>query len=122
MYEQHPEVQEYLVNTSAKDEEAAQRSFKRLMRIINAPMLAENGDDVPTSVPVDNTAPVSELMGMIENMQKQLTDLQNNNSSSDTPTILTASPAQETTHDLGEANSGQKSNVADVDVDTLLNS
>jgi hypothetical protein len=122
MYEQHPEVQEYLVNTSAKDEEAAQRSFKRLMRIINAPMLAENGDDVPTSVPVDNTAPVSELMGMIENMQKQLTDLQNNNSSSDTPTTLTASPAQETTHDLGEANSGQKSNVADVDVDTLLNS
>lgn len=73
MYEQHPEVQEHLVNTSAKDEEAAQRSLKRLMRVINAPMLAENGSDVPDTAATNaGSVAGSDVMNVLADLQAQI--------------------------------------------------
>lgn len=117
MYEQHPEVQEYLVNTSAKDEEAAQRSFKRLMRVINAPMLAENGGDIPDTAA---TNAGGDVMDILTALQDQVAALTQNNKTSPTPSVPTSIPAPKALQEEHMENQEEEGMTTDAQVDDLL--
>lgn len=123
MYAKHPEVQEYLVDTSAKDEEAAQRSFKRLMRVINAPMLAENGDDIPAAAPTNDTGggAGSDVMTILASLQSQIAALKQNNQNSPAPSSLPSTPTVETPREEPSVVQEEKGrDVSDSEVDDLL--
>jgi hypothetical protein len=121
MYEQHPEVQEYLVNTSAKDEEAAQRSLKRLMRVINAPMLAENGRDAPDTA-ATNAGGVagSDVMNVLADLQAQIATLKQDTSTSPALGAPTSIPAPEARHDEYATSQEEEGSLTDDQVDDLL--
>lgn len=116
MYEQHPEVQEYLVNTSAKDEEAAQRSLKRLMRVINAPMLAENSSDTPDAGGIAG----SDVMNVLADLQAQIANLKQNTGTSPTPSAATSMPAPETQREEYAMNNEEEGRMTDAEVDDLF--
>lgn len=121
MYEQHPEVQEYLVNTSAKDEEAAQRSFKRLMRVINAPMLAENGGDTPDTATTNASGVVgSDVMNVLADLQAQIANLKQDNGTSPTPSVPTSMPAPEAQQEDYTMNNEEEGRMTDAEVDDLF--
>lgn len=121
MYEQHPEVQEYLVNTSAKDEEAAQRSLKRLMRVINAPMLAENGSDTPDTT-ATNAGGVagSDVMNVLADLQAQIANLKQNTSPSPAPGAPTSIPAPDALQEEQATNQEEEGRMTDAEVDDLF--
>lgn len=121
MYEQHPEVQEYLVNTSAKDEEAAQRSLKRLMRVINAPMLAENGGDAPDTA-TTNAGGVagSDVMNLLADLQAQIATLKQNTSTSSALGAPTSMPAPEVLKEEYAMNNEEEGRMTDAEVDDLF--
>jgi hypothetical protein len=120
MYEQHPEVQEYLVNTSAKDEEAAQRSLKRLMRVINAPMLAENGSDAPDAATNAGGIAGSDVMNVLADLQAQIANLKQNTGTSPTPSAATSMPAPETQREEYAMNNEEEGRMTDAEVDDLF--
>lgn len=116
MYEQYPEVQEYLVNTSAKDEEAAQRSLKRLMRVINAPMLAENSSDTPDAGGIAG----SDVMNVLADLQAQIANLKQNTGTSPTPSAATSMLAPETQREEYAMNNEEEGRMTDAEVDDLF--
>lgn len=121
MYEQHPEVQEHLVNTSAKDEEAAQRSLKRLMRVINAPMLAENGSDVPDTA-ATNAGGVagSDVMNVLADLQAQIANLKQDTSPSPAHGVPTSIPAPDALQEEHSTSQEEEGRMTDAEVDDLF--
>lgn len=121
LYEQHPEVQEYLVNTSAKDEEAAQRSLKRLMRVINAPMLAEIGSEVPDTAAANAGGVAgSDVMNVLADLQAQIASLKQNTSTSPDFGAPTSMPAPETQREEYAMNNEEEGRMTDAEVDDLF--
>lgn len=121
MYEQHPEVQEHLVNTSAKDEEAAQRSLKRLMRVINAPMLAENGSDAPDTAATNASGVAgSDVMNLLADLQAQIATLKQNTSTSSALGAPTSIPAPDALQEEHATNQEEEGRMTDAEVDDLF--